>query len=275
MNKINIVDFKEKGLDVYKDYNENQLKHIYEPKLGLFIAETPNVISRAIDAGYEPESFLLEDKFDNERTRKIYEKFPDVPVFITDHDSLKAFTGYNITMGILSAMKRRKMPEIGELCKNKNRIAVLENISNPTNVGAIVRSAAALGMEAVIMTSDCADPLYRRAVRVSVGTIFQIPWTVASPGNMMKELKKAGFKTVSLALEEDSISIDDLRLKKEEKLAVILGSEGYGLKKETIEQSDFTVIIPMSNKVDSLNVAAASAVAFWELSKKDNCNVDL
>ena len=269
MNKIYIEDFSEKGLDIYKGYNENQLKHIYEPDLGLFIAETPNVIERAMDAGYEPESFFLEDKFDKEKTGKIYERFPEVPVFITDHESLKAFTGYNITMGMLSAMKRKKMPDVKEVCAGKKRIAVLENVSNPTNVGAIVRSAAALGMEAVILTSDCADPLYRRAARVSVGTVFQIPWTVISPESLMKDLRDAGFKTAALALEEDSISIDDPSLLKEEKLALILGSEGYGLKAETIRQSDYTVMIPMSNGVDSLNVAAASAVAFWELRSKD------
>ena len=265
-NIMEITDFNAPELDIYARLNEVQLMK----EKGLFIAESPIVIERALDAGYEPVSFLLEKKHIDTQAKEILEKAGNVPVYTAEFDVLKNLTGFPLTRGALCAMKRAPLPSLEEVCKNACRIAVLENVMNPTNVGAIIRSAAALNIDAVILTSFCSNPLYRRAIRVSMGTVFQIPWTFIEAGNenWQTELKKLGFKTAAMALTDNSVSIDNPKLLKEEKLAIILGTEGEGLAEETIKNSDYTVKIPMAHGVDSLNVAAASAVAFWQLRKE-------
>ncbi len=253
--------------DIYSRLKEPQLLHIYEPGPGLFIAESPKVIGRALNAGYEPVSMVLESGDIDGEAGEILEQCGDIPVYAGDSDSIRDLIDIKLVRGALCAMKRRSLPGLEEICSGKKRIAVLENVTNPSNVGAAFRSAAALGMEAVILTDECSDPLYRRSARVSMGTVFQVPWTFAGPG-WIDRLHMMGFKTAAMALEEDSVSIDDAELMGEEQLAVILGNEGDGLFPETIEKCSYTVMIPMSNGVDSLNVAAASAVAFWQLGKK-------
>ena len=250
-----------------------QLLRYYEPKPGLFIAESPKVIERALNAGYEPLSFLVEHKDLEGEAKQILERYPKIPVYTAEYDVLVGMTGYALARGMLCAMKRRRLPSVEEICQNTSRIAILENVVNPTNIGAIFRSAAALHMDAVLLTSGCSDPLYRRAARVSMGTVFQIPWTYFDkksswPEEGMKSIQNLGFKTVAMALCDDSFSIDDPKLLAEEKLAIVLGTEGDGLASQTIADCDYTVKIPMSHGVDSLNVAAASAVAFWELGRK-------
>lgn len=272
-NIIEINDITAPELDVYARTSEVQLLRYYEPKPGLFIAESPKVIERALNAGYEPFSFLVEHKDLEDEAKELLECYPEVPVYTAEYDVLVGMTGYALARGMLCAMKRRQLPSVEEICQNTRRIAILENVVNPTNIGAIFRSAAALHMDAVLLTSGCSDPLYRRAARVSMGTVFQIPWTyfdkkVSWPEDGMKVIRNLGFKTVAMALRDDSFSIDDPELLAEEKLAVILGTEGDGLASQTIADCDYTVMIPMSHGVDSLNVAAASAVAFWELGKK-------
>ena len=270
-----IKDFTAPELDVYARTSEVQLLRYYEPKSGIFIAESPKVISRALDGGYEPVSVLVEKKqvLEDAETIAVLGKCGNVPVYTAEFEVLTKLTGFKLTRGMLCAMKRRRLPSLQEICNGCDRIAVLENVMNPTNVGAIFRSAAALHMDAVILTGGCSNPLYRRASRVSMGTVFQIPWTfvdnsVIWPEEGMKILRELGFKTAAMALKEDSASIDDPELMKEDKLAVILGTEGDGLAPETIADCDYTVMIPMSHGVDSLNVAAASAVAFWQLGKR-------
>lgn len=267
-NIIEIKDFSAPELDLYARLNENQLLHYYEPKTGLFIAESPNVITRALQAGYEPVSFLLEKKHIETQAKDLLTKCPDVPAYVAEFDVLTKLTGFALTRGILCAMRRKSLPSIESVCANAHRIAVLENVMNPTNVGAIFRSAAGLGMDAVLLTHGCSDPLYRRASRVSMGTVFQIPWTFID-GDWSKDgmdrLKAMGFRSVAMALKKDSVSIDDPQLMREDKLALVLGTEGDGLAKETIANCDYTVMIPMYHEVDSLNVASASAVAFWQL----------
>lgn len=271
---IRITDFNAPELDVYARLSEVQLLHYHEPDLGMFIAESPNVIERALNSGYEPISFLAETKEIEGETRKLTERCGNIPVYTAEFDVLTKLTGFKLTRGLLCAMRRKRLPGAEELCAGAKRIAVLENVMNPTNVGAIFRSAAALNMDAVLLTPGCSDPLYRRAARVSMGTVFQIPWTFldekteAWPRQGMELLKKLGFQTAAMALKDDSRSIADPELKQAEKLAVILGTEGEGLTDETIEACDYTVRIPMAHGVDSLNVAAASAVAFWELGKQ-------
>lgn len=274
-NMIEITDFDAPELDVYARLTEAQLLNKDHPEDGLFIAESPKVISRALDGGYEPVSVLVEKKqvLEDAETIAVLEKCGNVPVYTAEFEVLTKLTGFKLTRGMLCAMKRRRLPGLQEICNGCDRIAVLENVMNPTNVGAIFRSAAALHMDAVILTGGCSNPLYRRASRVSMGTVFQIPWTfvdnsVIWPEEGMKILRELGFKTVAMALKEDSASIDDPELMKEDKLAVILGTEGDGLAPETIADCDYTVMIPMSHGVDSLNVAAASAVAFWQLGKR-------
>lgn len=274
-NMIEITDFNASELDVYARLTEAQLLNKDHPEEGLFIAESPKVINRALDGGYEPVSVLVEKKQVSEdaETIAVLEKCGNVPVYTAEFEVLTKLTGFKLTRGMLCAMKRRSLPGLQEICDGCDRIAVLENVMNPTNVGAIFRSAAALHMDAVILTGGCSNPLYRRASRVSMGTVFQIPWTfvdnsVIWPEEGMKILRELGFKTAAMALKEDSVSIDDPELMKEDKLAVILGTEGDGLAPETIADCDYTVMIPMSHGVDSLNVAAASAVAFWQLGKK-------
>ncbi|MBM6949463.1 TrmH family RNA methyltransferase [Mordavella massiliensis] len=273
-NRIEIRDFAAKELDVYARLTEAQLLNRDRPGEGLFIAESPKVVMRALDAGYEPVSILTEDRHINGEAREVLARCPDIPVYTAPFEVLTQLTGYKLTRGLLCAMRRRDLPRAEELCRNARRIAVLENVMNPTNVGAVIRSAAALNMDAVLLTPGCSNPLYRRAARVSMGTVFQIPWTFlgeeeagAWPREGMGYLKSLGFSTASMALHEESVAVDDPVLRQEEKLALILGTEGEGLKEETIAASDHTIKIPMSHGVDSLNVAAASAVAFWELGK--------
>lgn len=269
MNKITeITDFNSSELDVYARLSEVQLLNRRNPENAMFIAESPKVIERALDAGYEPVSCLMEKRHIDGEGRPILERIDNVSVFCAEADVLAQLTGFNLTRGMLCAMKRRSLPDVKELCKNKRRIVVLDKVMNPTNVGAIIRSAAALGMDAVLLTPGSSDPLYRRAARVSMGTVFQIEWTFLTDDSL-DEIKSLGFKTVAMALKDDSLSINDPVLAKEEKLAVIMGTEGDGLSDKTISDCDFTVKIPMYHGVDSLNVAAASAVAFYQLSNKE------
>lgn len=265
-NIIRITDLNDPQLDLYARFSEKQLMHIYEPDRGVFIAESPKVIRRALDAGYEPISFLMEDKHAESQAVKIIEEYGDTPVYTAQFDVLTKLTRFQLTRGMLCAMYRKELPTVEKACAGADRVAILEDVVNPTNVGAIIRSAAALNMDAVLLTANCSDPLYRRAIRVSMGTVFQIPWTILDDeiGTVMHAL---GFKTVAMALEEDSVNIDNPKLHAEKKLAIVLGTEGEGLAKKTISACDYTVRIPMSHGVDSLNVAAASAVAFWELGK--------
>lgn len=272
-NIIEINDITAPELDIYARTSEVQLLRYYEPDPGIFIAESPKVIERALNVDYEPISFLVEHKDLEGEAKYILERYPEIPVYTAEYEVLVGMTGYALARGILCAMKRRQLPSVEEICRNTSRIAILENVVNPTNIGAIFRSAAALHMDAVLLTNGCSDPLYRRAARVSMGTVFQIPWTyfdkkTSWPQESMKVIQDMGFKTVAMALREDSCSIDDPKLLAEEKLAVILGTEGDGLASTTIVDCDYTVMLPMSHGVDSLNVAAASAVAFWELGRK-------
>ncbi len=270
MNKIiEITDFLAPELDVYARLTENQLLNRAFPEKGLFIAESPKVIERALDAGYEPVSCLMEKRHIEGEGKQILGRIKDVPVFCAEFDILTQLTGFKLTRGMLCAMKRKPLPDVREICKNKSRIVILDKVMNPTNVGAIIRSAAALGMDAVILTPGSSDPLYRRAARVSMGTVFQIEWTFLQDGSL-DEIKALGFKTVAMTLKDNSLSIDDPRLTAEDKLAIVLGTEGDGLSDGTISDCDFTVKIPMYHGVDSLNVAAASAVAFYQLGNKHN-----
>ena len=308
INIIEIKDLDAPELQIYYNLNEAQLFHYFEPKPGIFIAESPKVIKRALDAGCVPMSFLMEKKHVKTQEKEILarcEKLQsqdikqtdkmeaengnssmaaehdipvctaecEIPVYIAEIEVLAKITGYQLTRGMLCAMYRPTLPSVEQICKNARRVAILENVVNPTNVGAIFRSAAALGMDAVLLTSACADPLYRRASRVSMGTVFQIPWTYFDknacwPDGAMDVLHKLGYKTAAMALRDDSVSIDDEKMMAEEKLAIVLGTEGDGLADHTIADCDYTVKIPMTHGVDSLNVAAASAVAFWQLGMK-------
>lgn len=285
LNIIEIKDFNAPELDVYARLTEAQLLNKDHPEDGMFIVESPKVIGRALDAGYTPVSVLVEQRHleENDETRQVLRRYEntDIPIYTADFDVLAKLTGFKLTRGMLCVMRRRPLQNYLELCAGKSRIAILENVMNPTNVGAIFRSAAALHMEAVLLTPGCSDPLYRRASRVSMGTVFQVPWTFIQDENEIRcqreifwpkqaitKLKQMGYKTAALALTDDSVSIDDPNLMQEERLAVILGTEGDGLMKETMELCDYTVKIPMAQGVDSLNVAAASAVAFWQLGKR-------
>lgn len=270
-NVMEITDFSAPELDVYSRLTEAQLLNRFEPEKGLFIAESPKVIGRALDAGYTPVSLLMERKDITGAARDILARCPDIPVYTADEELLCNLTGYHLTRGVLCAMRRPALPAMEALCRGTRRVAVLEAVQNPTNVGAIFRSAAALGMDAVLLTPGCADPLYRRAARVSMGTVFQIPWTFTPPWpeEGLAALERLGFATAALALREDSIPIDDPALGREERLAVLLGSEGDGLAADTIARCRYTVRIPMDRGVDSLNVAAASAVAFYQLRRRN------
>ena len=266
-NIINITDFNAPELDIYARLTEVQLLNREFPEKGIFIAESPKVIERALNAGYEPISILVEKRTIDGEAKEIIERCGEIPVFAAEFEVLKELTGFPLTRGLLCAMHRKPLLSMKEICAGAQRIAVLEDVMNPTNIGAIIRSAAALNIEAVLMTPGCSNPLYRRAIRVSMGTVFQVPWTFADE-NWQEELKEMGFKTAAMALCDDTLSIDDEQLAKEEKLAIVLGTEGDGLAAKTIAGCDYTVKIPMANGVDSLNVAAASAVAFWELRKR-------
>ena len=272
MNIIEIADFDAPELDVYARLTEAQLLNKDHPEDGIFIAESPKVVERALDAGCVPISILVEDKQIEGEAKGVLKRCENIPVYTASFEVLANLTGFKLTRGMLCAMYRPELPKMREVCEGKRRIAVLENVMNPTNVGAIFRSAAALHMDAVLLTPGCSNPLYRRAIRVSMGTVFQIPWTFVDksltwPEDGMDVLQELGFKTAAMALSDDSVSIDDEQLMKEEKLAIVLGTEGDGLAKQTISDCDYTVKIPMSHGVDSLNVAAASAVAFWQLGK--------
>lgn len=284
---IPITDLDTPELQIYNERKEVQLLRYYEPAPGLFIAESPNVILRALAAGYEPLSLLMEQReADSEKGKKIIEQImgslaektvsePDMkatfPVYVSTNEVLSQITGFKLARGVLCAMRRRELPKMEDLCLDARRIAVLENVVNPANVGAIFRSAAALGIDAILLTKGCSDPLYRRAARVGMGTVFQVPWTFLQesdwPENTMKKLQSMGYRTAAMALKEDSLPPDAEELHRVDKLAIILGTEGEGLASDTIADCDYTVCIPMAHGVDSLNVAAASAVAFWELCK--------
>ena len=269
MAKIyDITDFSAPELDVYARLTENQLVNRADPENALFIAESPLVIGRALDAGCEPVSFLMERRHIEGKAGDILARCPDdIPVYAAELEVLTQLTGFHLTRGMLCAMRRPALPSVAELCTNAARVAVLENVMNPTNIGAIFRSAAALGVDAVLLTSAGSDPLYRRAVRVSMGTVFQVPWAYV-PEDWPALLRAQGFRTAAMALRDDSVRLDDPRLMQAEKLAVVMGTEGDGLADATIAACDYTVRIPMAHGVDSLNVAAASAVAFWELRAK-------
>ena len=273
-NFIKIDDLDIPELRPYNIRSEVQLLRANEPEPGVFICESSKVILRALDAGYEPVSVLTAIVDPDDETREVYERCSEVPIYIGDDELLRQIAGYALTGGVFALMKRKELTSISDLIKEGNLdskqavIAVLENVQNPTNVGSIFRSAAAMGIDAIILTSDSSDPLYRRAERVSMGTVFQIPWTVVNKDeDYLKVLSESGFTTVAMALSDDSVDIRDPEIKKSEKLAVILGSEGYGLSEETIKRSDFVAKIPMNPIVDSLNVGAASAVMFWELTR--------
>ena len=269
-----IYDFNDPALDVYVRLTGAQLRSKLEPERGMFIAESPTVIEVALNAGCRPVSLLTDERLLNTQVKDIIERLPDdVPVYVAEREVLRSLTGFELTRGALCAMLRPAQPSVEELCKNARRVAVLEGVTDSTNIGALFRSAAALGIDAVLLTPTCCDPLCRRAVRVSMGTIFQVPWgRIGShhsewPHPGIDRLGKLGFKTCAMALCDDSVSIDDPRLAAEERLAIILGTEGDGLARATIADCDYTVRIPMSHGVDSLNVAAAGAVAFWQLTR--------
>lgn len=263
---IEIMDFSAPELDVYARLTENQLLNRADPGNALFIAESPNVILRALDAGCKPISFLMERKHVEGKGRTILAQCENVPVYTAELNVLVQLTGFPLTRGMLCAMRRPKLPDVETACRGARRIAVLENVMNPTNIGAIFRSAAALNMDVVLLTNAGSDPLYRRAVRVSMGTVFQIPWTyLPIDGDWQALLHTMGFRTAAMALREDSVCLNDPKLNAEERLAIVLGTEGDGLAPDTIAGCDYTVRIPMSHGVDSLNVAAASAVAFYQL----------
>ncbi len=265
MNIIEISSLQEKGLEVFSTLTEAQLRMELEPEKGLFIAESPKVIRVALDAGWEPTALLCERKHITGDARDIVERVGDIPVYTGSREMLSQLTGYTLTRGVLCAMRRKTMPSVSEVVKDARRVVVIEAVTDTTNIGAIFRSAAALGIDAVLLTRDTCDPLNRRAVRVSMGSVFLVPWTWLD--GSAKSLQPLGFKTAAMALTDNSISLDDPRLKDEDRLAVIMGTEGDGLPHQTIEEADYTVRIPMAHGVDSLNVAAAAAVAFWELRR--------
>lgn len=267
---IEIHDINDPQFDIFSKLTDNQLAHIYEPEHGLFMAESMKVLERALKAGYEPVIALIEDRV-LEQAAPLLSDYNDVTIYTATFETLTRLTGYHMTGGVLCAMRRRELPDYMKLCEDARRIAILENVVNPTNIGAIFRNAAALNVDAILLSPGCCDPLYKRAIRVSMGTVFQIPWTYVEKKetdwslNGIKTIKQLGFKTVAMALDDRAISIKDPRLHSEERLAILLGSEGYGLTDDTLSKCDYTVMIPMSNGVDSLNVAAASALSFWEL----------
>ena len=266
-NLFPITDFADPALDVYARLTENQLVNREDLSQGLFIAESPKVIERALNAGYVPVSFLMEPRHVETQARDILARCGEVPVYTAPLDVLKQLTGFPLTRGMLCAMRRRPLLTVETVCADAKRVAVLEDVMNPTNVGAIFRSAAALGIDAVLLTQACSDPLYRRAIRVSMGTVFQVPWAYV-PEDWPALLRAQGFRTAAMALRDDSVRLDDPRLMQAEKLAVVMGTEGDGLADATIAACDFTVRIPMHHGVDSLNVAAASAVAFYQLGRR-------
>ena len=272
-NLIEIRDLSDPALAPFAGLTGHQLRSKREPDRALFIAESPKVIAHALDAGYQPVSLLMERRRAEGQAREVLSRCGEVPVYTADREVLAGLTGYTLTRGVLCAFRRPALPTVETVCAGARRVAVLESVVDPTNVGALFRSAAALGVDAVLVTPTCCDPLHRRAVRVSMGTVFQVPWTVIGdspahwPGPGLERLAALGFRSAALALTDDSLSIDDPRLGREERLALVLGTEGDGLAQETVAKCDYTVRIPMAHGVDSLNVAAAGAVAFWELCR--------
>lgn len=270
MIKIESID--DSRVDIFTKYNEAQLYHYYEPNGGVFIAETPEVIKRALARGAEPIAFLVEEKaYESQVVQELLSDISDdVEIFVAELNVINKITGFNLTRGVLAACKRPSLPSVSEILQTSKRVAILEDVMNPTNVGAIFRSAAALGVDGIILTHDSADPFYRRAARVAMGTVFQVPWTYFDKGSdYVAALKEEGFAVVSMALKDNAISLAEPVLKEQEKLAIVFGTESTGIKQETIDASDFVTIIPMYHGVDSLNVAAASAVTFWELCKRE------
>ena len=274
---IEITDFEDPQLDIYARLTENQLLNCRDGGGGIFIAESPRVIARALDAGCVPISFLAEKKHVEGQAGELIARCGEIPVYTAEFQVLTRLTGFQLTRGMLCAMYRPLLPSVREVCAHAKRVAVLEAAENPTNVGAIFRSAAALNMDAVLLTPGCSNPLYRRAIRVSMGTVFQVPWTFLGGGEPEEEawpkqgirlLRELGFRTAAMALSQDALKMDDPRLKEEKRLAVVLGTEGDGLAPQTVAACDYVVRIPMAHGVDSLNVAAASAVAFWEITKE-------
>lgn len=266
-NRIEITNWSDPALDVYARLTEAQMRNRRHPEDGLFIAESGKVIGHALDAGMEPVSFLMERRHIEGDAAELLARCGEIPVYTGDEELLSRLTGYRLTRGILCAMRRPAQPSPERICRAAKRVAVLEGIVDATNLGAIFRSAAALHMDAVLLTPSCCDPLHRRAVRVSMGTVFQVPWAYLDE-NWTYTLRDLGFRTAALALDERAVSIEDAALAAEERLAIVLGTEGDGLRPETITACNYTVKIPMSHGVDSLNVAAAAAVAFWQLRKK-------
>jgi tRNA G18 (ribose-2'-O)-methylase SpoU len=279
---IEITDINVSELDMFSKLSEVQLMHYYEPKLGIFIAESANVILRALEAGYEPVSLLLEKQRIEKEGRPVLEKIEELlgrekaeslPIYVAEHDIVTKLTGYSLVRGLWAVLRRKPLQSLEAFCEGKKRLAVLVDVVNPTNVGAIIRSAAALGMDGVVLTKGSVDPLTRRSARVSMGTVFQIPWTYAEETQDASEtlipdrLAALGFSTVAMALTDDSVGIRDEKLKSEDRLAILLGTEGDGLPKDVIKACTYRVKIPMAHGVDSLNVAAASALAFWELGR--------
>lgn len=281
MKYLHIDDINLPELEVYTKLSEVQLLRYFEPDIGVFVSESANVVLRALEAGYEPISLLVEDERLEKEARPVIDMIENtcpqeikdkVTVYIAGHELLKDLTGYALVRGLWAVLRRKPLPALSDFCKNKNKLAVLYDIMNPTNAGAIIRSAAALGVDGVVLTSGSVNPLSRRSARVSMGTVFQVPWTFGEkedgPGiGLIKQLHESGYTTVAMALTDDSVSVDDSRLKEAEKIAIVLGTEGDGLPKEVIKACTYTVKIPMQHNVDSLNVAAASAVAFWEILK--------
>ena len=266
-NIIRITDYSAPELDIYARLTEAQLMNRFDPTNAMFIAESPKVIQRALDGGYGPVSILVEESRMTGESLEVIERCGDVPVYTAPMDVLTQLTGYQLTRGLLCAMSRKPLPQLQTVLAGTRRVAVLEEVMNPTNIGAIFRSAAALGMDAVLLTPGCSDPLYRRSARVSMGTVFQVPWTFL-PDNWQEVLRDYGYQTAAMALSDNAISINDPVLQTVDKLAVVLGTEGDGLSPNTVADCDYTVKIPMYHGVDSLNVAAASAVAFWQLRVK-------
>ena len=266
-NVIEITDFDAPELDVYARLTEHQLLSRDAPEKGLFIGESPKVVERALDAGYEPVSLLLERRHAVGEAAALLRRCGDIPAYTAEFDVLTKLTGFQLTRGVLCAMRRRPPAELQTVCAGARRVAVLEDVQNPTNVGAIFRSAAALGIDAVLLTPNCSDPLYRRSIRVSMGNVFLIPWTYLGE-DWHAQLRSLGFRTAAMALRDDSLPVDAPVLAAEEKLALVLGTEGDGLAAQTIAACDYTVRIPMAHGVDSLNVAAAAAVAFWQLGRR-------
>ena len=271
---IEITDLNDDRIGLFTRLTEAQLRNRLEPEKGIFIAESAKVVRLALEMGCKPVAYLMERRQLTNQGREFIENAGSVPIFTADDEVLEGLTGYRLYRGVLAAMRRPKLPSVDEVLKDAHRVAVLEGIVDSTNIGAIFRSAAALNVDAVLVTANCGDPLYRRAVRVSMGTVFQVPWTRIGetnedwPERGLERLRSLGFKSAAMALSDDSVSIDDERLNKEEKLCIVFGTEGDGLAKETIARCDYTVRIPMAHGVDSLNVASAAAVAFWQLRMK-------